>query len=124
MKRDFRILIGSLAVLALAAPVFAMDTSTMADKAKAAVTPGEFSLSGTQSKTIHNGKAARTYNVCVKAEATAAPMKVQHDGQSETLQPGDCKDVRGKDIEAMPASALSGDTHIVATFKRVKMAKG
>jgi hypothetical protein len=50
-------------------------------------------------------------------------MKVMADGKDETLQPGDCKNITGKKIEATPAEALSGNTHIVATFHHQKPKK-
>ena len=94
----------------------AAETSATVDKMKAAVTPGEFVLTGSEVKRIHEGKQARDYKICVKAEKDAAPMNVTYDGQSVTVPVGDCKDVVGKRIEAMPAEALSGSAHIVATF--------
>jgi hypothetical protein len=107
------ILLGSTAVVAA-------DTTAMVDKMKAAVTPGEIVLTGSEVKKIHEGKDASEYRVCVKAEKEAAPMKLTYDGQEAVLKPGDCKEIMGKDINATPAQALSGSAHIVATFHRVK----
>lgn len=107
------ILLGSSAV-------FAADTPAVVDKMKAAVTPGEIALTGSEVKRIHEGKEAKEYRVCVKTEKEAAPMKLMYDGQEAIIKPGDCKDVAGKTIEATPAHALTGSAHIVATFHHVK----
>ena len=98
----------------------AADSSQIAAKAKAAVTPGEFVLTGTQVKKIHEGKTERAYNICVKSEQGSASMKVTYDGQVETITPGECKDVKGKKIEATAAEKLTGSNHIVATYHQNK----
>ena len=100
--------------------VFAAETSATVDKMKAAVTPGEFVLTGSEVKKIHESTHARDYKICVKAEKDAAPMKVMYDGQSVTVPAGECKEVTGKQIQATPAQALSGSAHIVATFHHQK----
>lgn len=99
---------------------FAADTPAAIDKMKAAVTPGEIALTGSEVKNIHNGKEAKEYRVCVKTEAEAAPLRLRYDGQEAVLKPGDCKDVTGKIIDATPAQALTGKAHIVATFHSAK----
>jgi hypothetical protein len=104
-------------------PALAAGTGETTDKLKAAVTPGEFVLTGSEVKTIHSGKSAREYRVCVKAEKDSAPMKVMADGKEETLQPGDCKAVSGKKIVAAPAQTLTGSAHIVATYHHEKPTK-
>jgi hypothetical protein len=98
----------------------AADLTKAVDKAKAAVTPGEFVLTGTQVRNIHNGKTPSTYNICVKNEKDTATMKVTYDGQSETIAPGECKNVTGMKIEATPSEKLTGSIHIVATYHHKK----
>jgi len=100
--------------------VYADDTSATADKMKAAVTPGELVLTGSEVKNIHEGKEAKEYRVCVKTETQAAPMRVMYDGQEVALKPGDCTEVSGKKIDVTPEHALTGKAHIVATFHHVK----
>jgi hypothetical protein len=109
--------------IGLAPSAFGADTPETLEKMKAAVTPGEFVLTGSEVKKIHQGKEAREYRICVKAEKEAAPMKVMYDGQTATLSPGDCRDISGKKIEATPAQALSGSAHIVATYHHEKKKK-
>lgn len=99
---------------------FAAETPATVDKMKAAVTPGELVLTGSEVKKMHEGKEAKEYRICVKTEKDAAPMKVMYDGQETVLKPGECKDVSGKKIDAMPEHALTGSAHIVATFHHVK----
>lgn len=90
------------------------------DKMKAAVTPGEFDLTGAKVKNIHHSDTAKEYKVCVKPGAEAASMKVRYDEQEAILKPGDCQQVTGKTINATAAEPLTGDQHILATFHAVK----
>jgi hypothetical protein len=112
-----------LAVLALCSSVaFADDTSSVTtDKLKAAMSPGEFVLTGSDVKTIHDSSTAHQYRVCLKREQGEADLKVMYDDQEARVKLGDCKTVTGKKIEATPSSALTGDERIVATYHREKM---
>lgn len=107
------------AALFAGSAAYADDTSATADTMKAAVTPGELVLTGSEVKNIHEGKEAKEYRVCVKTETQAAPMRVIYDGQEVALKPGDCTEVSGK-IDVTPEHALTGKAHIVATFHHVK----
>lgn len=107
----------------VAPTAFCQDTPKTIDEMKAAVTPGEFVLTKSEIEKIHEGKDAREYRICVKAEKDAAPMKVTYDGQTAIVSPGDCKNISGKKIDATPAQALSGSAHIVATFHHEKKKK-
>lgn len=122
MRVRYVLMTATLALCVLATPALAGDGETT-EKMKAAVTPGEFMLTGSEVKKIHSGKEAREYRICVKAEKESAPMKVIADGKDTTLQPGDCKNVTGKKIEATPAQPLTGSAYIVATFHHEKPTK-
>lgn len=116
-----KLLLATALALLGASAAFAGDkTEATMDKMKAAVTPGEFDLTGKEVKTIHHGKTAEEYRVCVKPGDEAAAMKVIYDGKQQTLQPGDCKDVTGMSINATAAVPLSGSQHIMATYHEVK----
>jgi len=110
-------------VMFMAAAVYASDTPATVDKMKAALTPGEFVLSGSQVKKLHDDKQAKEYRVCVKNEKDSSSMKVMYDGQEAVLRPGDCMDVTGKKISATPEHELTGGAHIVATFHHEKPSK-
>jgi hypothetical protein len=118
MKFDKVLMVAAVALFMASPPAI-----LAADGKGAGLIPGQFVLTGSKVKKIYTGKLPRDYRVCVKAEKDSAPMKVTFDEQQSTLQPGDCKDVTGKKIEATPAEALTGSTHIVATFHREKPAK-
>ncbi|HEY6645096.1 hypothetical protein [Povalibacter sp.] len=63
-----------LAMVALfAGPIADADTPAAVDEIKAAVTPGEIALTGSETKTIHKGSEAKKYRICVKTEKDAAP---------------------------------------------------
>jgi hypothetical protein len=123
MKAKSILMIAALGFLSSAAYA-SDDTSAGMDKMKAAVTPGEIVLTGSEVKKIHDGKKAKEYRVCVKTETEAAPMKLSYDGEHKVLMPGDCQTVMGKKIEASPANPLTGKSHIVATFEQPKKKKG
>jgi len=120
MRAKVAFTLAAIAIALFSSSMFAADTSETVDKLKAAVTPGEIVLTGSDVKKIHEGKDAREYRVCVKTEKDAAPMKLLYDGREAILKPGDCKDVSGKKIDATPEHALTGSAHIVATFHHVK----
>src|SRR6516165_8929514 len=64
-------------VLGSAAEVALSDnTDATADRIKAAVTPGEMVLSGSDVKSIHTGSTVAKYRVCMKKEQGDAEMKV------------------------------------------------
>nr|WP_298726712.1 hypothetical protein [uncultured Steroidobacter sp.] len=109
-----------LALLGASAAFAGEKTEATMDRMKAAVTPGEIALTGKEVKTIHHGKTAEEYRVCVKPGDETAAMKVIYDGKQETVQPGDCKDVIGMRINATPAEPLSGSQHIMATYHAVR----
>jgi hypothetical protein len=95
------------------------ETNAATDKVKAAVTPGEFVLSGSDVKTINDSGKLRRYRVCLKKEQSGdTDLKINYDDRQTVVKLGDCKTVEGKKIEATPASSLSGDNHIVGTYHR------
>jgi hypothetical protein len=98
----------------------AADTPAAVDKMKAAVTPGEFVITGTETKTIHEAKVARAQKVCVKKEKEAASLKLTYDGQQAVLTPGECKTISAKKMEATPEHPLTDGAHIVVTVHRIK----
>jgi hypothetical protein len=109
-----------LAVLGFSSAFAEEKTEATMDKMKAAVTPGEIDLTGKEVKTIHDSQTAKDYKVCVKASDESAAMKLRYDDQEATVQPGDCKEVTAKRINATAAVPLSGSQHIMATFHEVK----
>lgn len=94
--------------------------SETTDKMKAALTPGEFMLTGSEVKKLHEDKQEKEYRVCVKNEKDSSSMKVMYDGKEAVLRPGDCMDITGKKIAATPEHALTGDAHIVGTIHHEK----
>ncbi len=119
MKAKTPLMIAAMTAFSVSA-AYAGDTPAAADKIKAAVTPGELVLTGSEVKNIHKGQEAKEYRVCVKTETEAAPMKVMYDGEEAVLKPGDCKEISGKKIDVTPEHALTGKAHIVATFHHTK----
>jgi hypothetical protein len=112
-------------VLGSAAEVALSDnTDATADRIKAAVTPGEMVLSGSDVKSIHTGSTVAKYRVCMKKEQGDAEMKVSYDDQDTLLKSGHCKTVTGKAISATASKPLSGSDRIVATYHRVKSDAG
>lgn len=123
MKTKAVIYMAMVVVLLSDAVAFAADAPATIDKIKAAVKPGEMVLTGTEVKEIYEGKRAQQFHVCVKAQKEAAPIKLMHDGQETVVDPGDCRDVTARKIDAAPARELTGSEHIVATFHRVRTQK-
>ncbi|MFC4308489.1 hypothetical protein ACFPN2_05285 [Steroidobacter flavus] len=118
---NMKLLLATMLALLGCSSAFAGEkTEATMDKMKAAVTPGEIDLTGQEVKTIHDSQTAKDYKVCVKASNEAAAMKLRYDGQEATVQPGDCKEVTAKRINATAATPLSGSQHIMATFHEVK----
>jgi tryptophanyl-tRNA synthetase len=120
MRSKLGIIVGLAMLSASATIALADDTSATSDKVKAAVTPGEFVLTGSDVKTIHDGSSARQYRVCLKREQGATDMKVRYDDNEANVKLGDCKTVTGRKIEATPSSALHHDERIVGTFHHVR----
>jgi hypothetical protein len=113
--------VGALLAM-VATTAMAGDTKAKAEKAldqaKAAVTPGEVVLTGTEMKTLHDSKDPVAYRVCVKQEPTAGAVKVTTGINDMTLQPGDCGNVTGMHITATPETALSGAQRSIVTFDK------
>jgi len=122
MKLHWMMLIAAFSVSAIRAPAMGADLSVVFDGVKAAATPDEITLTGSESKRLYVGENPREYRVCVKWERRSAPLRVTADGRDWTLKPGDCEFVTGKRIHATPAQPLRGTAHIVATFHYEKPA--
>ncbi|HTT01481.1 MAG TPA: hypothetical protein VMG11_05270 [Steroidobacteraceae bacterium] len=112
--------IAALVVLSTGATLACADTASETDKLKAAVTPGEFVLTGTDVKTINDSSSPRQYRVCLKKEEGEADMKISYDDNQTRVKLGDCKTVVGKKIEATPTSSLGSNERIVGTYHHVK----
>jgi len=110
----------SLALLSAGATLACADTATETDKLKAAVTPGEFVLTGADVKTINDSSSPRQYRVCLKKEDGEADLKITYDDNQTRVKLGDCKTVSGKKIEATPTSSLGANERIVGTYHHVK----
>jgi hypothetical protein len=123
MRIDPRFLLAGLAALSLGSG-FALaqehSSSDTTDKLKAAVTPGEFVLNGSDVKTINDSGKLRRYRICAKRESGGATdLKVSSDDRDTTVKVGDCKTVVGRKIQATAATTLSADQHIVGTYHHV-----
>lgn len=89
----------------------------IADQARAAVTPGEVVLTGSDSKTLHKGDEAHSYRICVKPEEHASSVRVTSDAVSPvSLKPGECQIVSGMQITATPEKPLTGAMRSTVTF--------
>ena len=86
------------------------------DQAKAAVTPGEIVLTGSDTKTLRDSKDISNYQVCVKADKEAGSVMVMSGSTSKTLAPGECGVVTGSRITAMPSKPLTGARHATVTI--------
>lgn len=108
-----------LASLCIASVGFAADTSGTVHKLKAAVTPGEVAITGTDVKTLHDG-AAKTWRICVKSDIDSDSLALSVDATHVLVKPGDCIAVAGRRIKATSAQPLGKHGHIVVTFHEVK----
>jgi hypothetical protein len=123
MRINSRFLMAGLALLSLGSGLaLAQSTSSSeaTDKVKAAVTPGEFVLTGSDVKTINDSGKLRRYRVCAKREeGGSTDLKVSYDDKDTMVKLGDCKTVVGRKIEATAATTLASDQHIVGTYHHV-----
>jgi|SwirhisoilCB1_FD_contig_41_5864732_length_444_multi_7_in_0_out_0_1 hypothetical protein len=120
MNRVRTSLIVGVVMTAAAGLASAGDTKAKAqelgDQAKAAVTPGEVVLTGSDTKTLRDSKDISSYQVCVKADKEAGSVMVMSGATSKTLAPGECGVVSGSRITAMPSKPLTGATHSTVTI--------
>lgn len=118
MKKTTTLFAGALLAIAASASYAGSEKADkLVDQAKAAVTPGEVVLTGTDTKTLHDGKA-QAYRVCVKQESHAGSVKIMNDATSKTLEPGACENVSGARITATPSKPLVGDMRSTVTFDK------
>ena len=110
-------LLATVAMTAMAGDTKAKSEKLL-DEAKGAVTPGQVVLTGSEVKTLHDGKDIDAYRVCVKADKEAGTVKVMNDAKFVTIKPGDCQQVAGMKITATPALPLSGTQHSTVTFDK------
>jgi hypothetical protein len=120
MNRVSTSLIVGVALTAFAGLAGAGDTKDKAgklgDQAKAAVTPGEVVLTGSDTKTLKDSKDIANYQVCVKADKDAGSVMVMSGSNSRTLSPGECAGITGAKITAMPSKPLVGSAHSTVTI--------
>lgn len=120
MNRMRTSLIVGLVMTAAAGLASAGETKAKAhelgDQAKAAVTPGEVVLTGSDTKTLRDSKDISNYQVCVKADKEAGSVMVMSGSNSKTLAPGECGVVTGSRITAMPSKPLTGAMHSTVTI--------
>jgi hypothetical protein len=121
MNRFGTSLIASVALAAVAGIAAAGPASDKAkelgDQAKAAVTPGEVVLTGSQTKTLRDSKDVASYEVCVKPDREAGSVTVMSGSTHKTLAPGECGTLSGGHITAMPTKPLKGALHSTVTIK-------
>lgn len=123
MRINPRFMVAGIALLSFGSGLaFAQGTSSSetTDKLKAAVTPGEFVLTGSDVKTINDSGKLRRYRICAKREqGGATDLKVSYDDKDTMIKVGDCKTVVGRKIDATAATSLAADQHIVGTYHHV-----
>lgn len=120
MNRVRTSLIVGMALTAVAGLAGAGETKEKAEKlgdqAKAALTPGEVVLTGSDTKTLRDSKDISNYQVCVKADKEAGSVMVMSGANSKTLSPGECGSITGAKITAMPSKPLTGAMHSTVTI--------
>lgn len=120
MNRVRTSLIVGVALTAVAGLAGAGETKDKAEKlgdqAKAALTPGEVVLTGSDTRTLRDSDDISNYQVCVKADKEAGAVMVMSGSSSKTLSPGECAGITGGKITAMPAKPLTGSAHSTVTI--------
>ena len=108
----------SLKMQGIEADVRRKKAGELLDQAKGAVTPGEIVLTGSETKTLRDSKDITNYQVCVKADKEAGSVMVMSGSSSKTLSPGECGQVTGAKITAMPSKPLTGAMHSTVTIRK------
>jgi hypothetical protein len=98
--------------------ILGLAMAAAADLARAALTPGEVVLTGSDTRTLRDSEDIASYDICVKMDRQAGPVMVMSGSTSKTLAPGECGVITGGHITAMPAKPLPGASHSTVTIHK------